>query len=76
MAQGAPADLVIPIPSSINQQSLQQSLQFQNSTLAIFGVASGATINGFGGGNFGFGGGGFGAGGFHHTEASMRLVEG
>lgn len=50
------ADLVIPIPSSVNQQTLQQNLSIQNQTLAIFGIASGSTINGAAGGNFGFGG--------------------
>src|SRR5262249_11404135 len=54
------ADLAIPIPSSVNQQTLQQNLQFQNQTLAIFGAA---TLFGGGlqnlGGNFGFVGGGF-----------------
>ena len=34
------ADLAIPIPSSVNQQSLFQNLQIQNSQLAIFGQAS------------------------------------
>jgi hypothetical protein len=34
------ADLVVPVPSSVNQQSLFQNLQIQNQTLAIFGQAS------------------------------------
>ncbi len=51
------ADLVIPIPSSVNQQTLQQNLQFQQSQLAIFGQVIGAA-NFFG--NAGGGGGQFG----------------
>ena len=43
------ADLVIPIPSSVNQQTLQQNLQFQQSQLAIFGQVIGAA-NFFGNG--------------------------
>ncbi len=44
------ADLVIPIPSSVNQQTLQQNLQFQNQQLAIFGqVIGAANFQGFGG---------------------------
>ena len=44
------ADLVIPIPSSVNQQTLQQNLQFQNAQLAIFGsVVGAANFQGFGG---------------------------
>lgn len=63
------ADLVIPIPSSVNQQSLFQNLAFQNSQLAIFGAASlyGGGLQAIGGafGNpFGAGGGGFPGGGF------------
>jgi tetratricopeptide (TPR) repeat protein len=57
------ADLVVPVPSSVNQQSLFQNLQIQNQTLAIFGQASlygGGLSNFLGGG--GFGGGGFGQG--------------
>ncbi len=34
------ADLVVPIPNSVNQQSLRQNQQIQNQTLAIFGQAS------------------------------------
>lgn len=52
------ADLVIPIPLAVNQQSLQQGLQFQNAQLQIFGQASL-----FGGGLQQLGG-AFGAGGF------------
>jgi len=50
------ADLAIPIPSSVNQQSLFQNLAFQNSQLAIFGQVLGAqNFQGFGGGgNRGF----------------------
>jgi tetratricopeptide (TPR) repeat protein len=59
------ADLVIPIPSSVNQSSLFQNLQFQNQTLAIFGQASlfgGGLQNlgGFGGNPFGAGAGALG----------------
>jgi len=36
------ADLVIPIPSTVSQQSLQQSLSVQNQQLAIFGAVLGA----------------------------------
>lgn len=50
------ADLVIPIPSSVNQATLQQNQQFQNQQLAIFGQVIGAA-NFFG--NNGGGGGGF-----------------
>ncbi|MBX9579652.1 MAG: hypothetical protein K2X87_05025, partial [Gemmataceae bacterium] len=59
------ADLVIPIPSSVNQQVLQQNLNVQNQTLAIFGAASlygnsgflgSGSIGGFGGAPGGFGG--------------------
>ncbi|MBX9622470.1 MAG: VWA domain-containing protein, partial [Gemmataceae bacterium] len=60
-------DLTIPIPSSVNQQVLQQNLNVQNQTLAIFGAASLYGNSGFlgtgsfGGGNFGGGApGGFG----------------
>jgi tetratricopeptide (TPR) repeat protein len=58
------ADLAIPIPSSVNQQTLRQNQQFQNQTLAIFGQASlfGGGLQNLGG-NFGVGGFG-GAGGF------------
>jgi tetratricopeptide (TPR) repeat protein len=54
------ADLAIPIPNSFNQQALQQNLQFQNATLAIFGAASvfGGGLQNLGG-QFGFVGGGF-----------------
>jgi tetratricopeptide (TPR) repeat protein len=45
------ADLVIPIPSSVNQQQLFQNLQVQNQALSIFGAASGAAN--FLGGQFG-----------------------
>jgi len=57
------ADLVIPIPSSVNQATLQQNQQVQQQTLAIFGAASlyGGALNNF----VGIGGGGAGnAGGF------------
>jgi tetratricopeptide (TPR) repeat protein len=50
------ADLVIPIPSSVNQATLQQNLQFQNAQLAIFGQVIGAANffgNNGGGGNIG-----------------------
>ncbi|MBA4187284.1 MAG: hypothetical protein C0467_04615 [Planctomycetaceae bacterium] len=50
------ADLVIPIPSSVNQQTLQQNLQFQQSQLAIFGQVIGAANffgNNGGGGQIG-----------------------
>jgi tetratricopeptide (TPR) repeat protein len=54
------ADLAIPIPSAVNQQSLFQNLAIQNQTLAIFGAASfGGQANflgGFGGGVVGNGG--------------------
>lgn len=57
------ADLVIPIPSSVNQQTLNQNLQFQQSQLAIFGQVIGAA-NFFGNNGGGqFGGGGFNNGG-------------
>jgi tetratricopeptide (TPR) repeat protein len=47
------ADLVIPIPSSVNQQSLYMTQSVQNQTLAIFGAASlyGGGLNNFVGGN-------------------------
>ena len=56
------ADLAIPIPSAVNQQSLFQNLAIQNQSLAIFGQVLGAqNFQGFGGA-FGnqnqFGGGG------------------
>ncbi|MDB5312344.1 MAG: hypothetical protein JWO38_6546, partial [Gemmataceae bacterium] len=53
------ADLVIPIPQGVNQATLQQNLQVQQQTLAIFGAASlyGGGLAGFLGGN-GQGGGG------------------
>ena len=53
------ADLVIPIPSSVNQATLQQNQQVQNQTLAIFGAASlyGGGLQNFVGGNQGGGGG-------------------
>ena len=35
-------DLVVPIPQSVNMQSLQQQQQFQQQNLAIFGQAAGA----------------------------------
>ena len=67
------ADLVIPIPSSVNQAVLQQNLNVQNQTLAIFGAASlygnsgflgTGSFGGFGGAPGGFGQpGGLGAGG-------------
>ena len=63
------ADLVIPIPNSVNQQSLQQNQNIQNQTLSIFGQASlfGGGLQNIGGqfgGPFGAGGGaGAGAGG-------------
>ncbi len=57
----AVADLVIPIPSAVNQTTLQQTLGVQQQTLAIFGAASGAAqflggggflgVNGNNGGN-------------------------
>ena len=55
------ADLVIPIPLAVNQQSLQQGLQFQNAQLQIFGQASlfGGGLQQLGGA---FGAGGFGGG--------------
>ena len=61
------ADLVIPIPDSVNQQTLFQNLSIQNQQLAIFGQVLGAqNFQGFGGafGNQGgqFGGGQFGPG--------------
>ena len=44
------ADLVIPIPSSVNRQVLQQNQQFQNQQLAIFGQVLGQqNFQGFGG---------------------------
>lgn len=58
------ADLAIPIPSAVNQQTLQQNLFFQNQTLAIFGQATlfGGGLQNIGGfAGFG-GGGGFGGG--------------
>jgi tetratricopeptide (TPR) repeat protein len=64
------ADLVIPIPSSVNQATLFQNLFFQNQQLAIFGqVLGSATFQGFGNafggqqGNQQFGGGPMGPGG-------------
>jgi tetratricopeptide (TPR) repeat protein len=55
------ADLAIPIPDSVNQQTLFQNLSLQNAQLAIFGQVLGAqNFQGFGGafGNQGqFGGG-------------------
>jgi len=61
------ADLVVPIPQSVNPQVLQQNLSIQNQTLAIFGAASlyGGGLRNFLGGGGGFGGGGapFGGGG-------------
>jgi tetratricopeptide (TPR) repeat protein len=61
------ADLAIPIPNSVNRQTLYLNQSFQNQTLAIFGQASlfgGGLQNlgGFGGGGFG-GPGGLGQGG-------------
>ena len=63
----AVADLVIPIPSAVNQATLQQTLGVQQQTLAIFGQASGAAqfLGGGGflgvqGNNGGGGGGAFG----------------
>jgi tetratricopeptide (TPR) repeat protein len=65
------ADLAIPIPQAVNQQSLQQNLSLQNATLAIFGQASlfGGGLQNIGG-NFGspFGGAG-GAGGANFGNA-------
>ncbi|HSQ58073.1 MAG TPA: DUF4974 domain-containing protein, partial [Gemmata sp.] len=59
------ADLVIPIPSAVNQQMLFQNLAIQNSSLAIFGrVIGAANFQGFGGA-FGQGGQGGFAGGFN-----------
>ena len=44
------ADLVIPIPDSVNQQTLFQNLSIQNQQLAIFGQVLGAqNFQGFGG---------------------------
>lgn len=44
------ADLVIPIPSAVNQQMLFMNLFFQNSALAIYGAVLGAqNFQGFGG---------------------------
>ena len=63
------ADLAIPIPNSVSQQSLQQNLQVQNQTLSIFGQASlfGGGLQNLGGafgvGGFPQGGGGFPQGG-------------
>jgi tetratricopeptide (TPR) repeat protein len=58
------ADLAIPIPDSVNQQTLFQNLSLQNQQLAIFGQVLGAqNFQGFGGafGNQGqIGGGQFG----------------
>ncbi|VTU01916.1 von willebrand factor type a : Uncharacterized protein OS=Planctomyces maris DSM 8797 GN=PM8797T_01844 PE=4 SV=1: VWA_3 [Gemmataceae bacterium] len=70
------ADLVIPIPSSVNQQTLQQNLQFQQSQLAIFGQVIGAANffgnNGGGGFNGGFNNGGQnGAGGQNGVLAML-----
>ena len=47
------ADLVIPIPQAVNQQSLFQNLGVQQQTLAIFGQASlyGGALQNFVGGN-------------------------
>lgn len=61
----AVADLVIPIPQSVNQQSLQQGLQFQNAQLAIFGQALGQAnfLGSLNGGALGIGGIGGGIGG-------------
>jgi tetratricopeptide (TPR) repeat protein len=53
------ADLAIPIPDSVNQQTLFQNLSFQTAQLAIFGQVLGSqTFQGFGGafGNNQFGG--------------------
>jgi tetratricopeptide (TPR) repeat protein len=46
------ADLIIPIPQSVNQQQLFQNLQLQGQQLAIFGQALGAAnfLGGLGGG--------------------------
>ena len=44
------ADLVIPIPSAVNQQTLMQNIAVQNQQLAIFGQVLGqGTFQGFGG---------------------------
>jgi len=68
------ADLVIPIPSSVNQATLQQNQQFQQSQLAIFGQVIGAANffgnNGGGGGN-NFGGNQAGAGGMGGQFANL-----
>ncbi len=58
------ADLIIPIPQSVNQQQLYQNLQLQGQQLAIFGQALGAAqmFGNLGGGGFGGVGGGFGGG--------------
>ena len=54
------ADLAIPIPDSVNQQTLFQNLSIQNQQLAIFGQVLGAqNFQGFGGA-FGNQGGQFG----------------
>ena len=59
------ADLVIPIPAAVNQQTLFQNLNVQQQTLAIFGQASlyGGGLQNFLGGGGGFGGNPFAAGG-------------
>ncbi|VTS02553.1 von willebrand factor type a : von Willebrand factor type A OS=Pirellula staleyi (strain ATCC 27377 / DSM 6068 / ICPB 4128) GN=Psta_2654 PE=4 SV=1: VWA_3 [Gemmata massiliana] len=66
------ADLVIPIPQSVNQRTLFQNQQFQNQSLAIFGQASlfGGGLQNIGG-NFGnpFGAGGVGVGGGNPLNA-------
>ena len=53
------ADLVIPIPSTVSQQNLQQNLSIQNQQLAIFGAVLGAQ-NFLGGGGQPCAGGQFG----------------
>jgi tetratricopeptide (TPR) repeat protein len=70
------ADLVIPIPSTVDQRSLQQSLGVQNQQLAIFGAVLGAqNFLGGGGGGMpmggmgGMGGGMQGGGGFQGGNA-------
>ncbi len=69
----AVADLVIPIPSAVNQATLQQTLGVQQQTLAIFGQAAGAAqflggsgflgVQGNNGGGGAFGGAPAGGGG-------------
>ena len=65
------ADLAIPIPNSVNRQTLFQNQQFQNSSLAIFGAAS---LYGGGLANFvGFNGQGGGQGGLGGPGGNLGL---